>query len=99
MGSWVVLPEPVSPATTTTWCALIAVGDLVAPLADRQVGIGDRRDAGGAGGDQRLRGGELPARSSPGSARRSLQTPAQPGGVADRQAVEARTQGAQLLAG
>ena len=73
-------------------------GDLVAPLTDWQVGIRDRRDRRGAHGDQRLRGGELPrqfARIGPAVS----ETPAQPVRVADRQAVEARTQGAQLLAG
>ena len=29
MGSWVVLPEPVSPATTTTWFSRMA--DMMSP--------------------------------------------------------------------
>ena len=37
MGSWVVLPEPVSPATMTTWWSRIGGGDVVAALADRQL--------------------------------------------------------------
>ena len=35
-GSCVVLPEPVSPQTMTTWCAAHRRRDLVAPRADRQ---------------------------------------------------------------
>ena len=31
-GSWVVFPEPVSPATTTTWRVAQRRGDVVAPL-------------------------------------------------------------------
>ena len=38
LGSWVVLPEPVSPATITTWWSRIAAAMLVAALADRQLG-------------------------------------------------------------
>jgi hypothetical protein len=43
-GSWVVLPEPVSPDTMMTWCFAQRLGDLVAAAGDRQVfGEGDRR--------------------------------------------------------
>ena len=44
-GSCVVLPEPVSPQTMTTWCSRNGARDLVAPAGDRQrFGVGDRRD-------------------------------------------------------
>ena len=70
-------------------------GDLVAPLADRQVGVGDRRDGGGAGGDQRLGGGELLGdllQLLGVGAAQILEATAEPGGVADCQPVEAVSQ-------
>ena len=70
-------------------------GDLVAPLADRQIGIRDRGHGGGAGGYQSLRGGDLLgdlAQLRGVGAADVLQSPAEAGGVADRQAVEARSQ-------
>lgn len=43
LGSWVVLPEPVAPATMITWSARRASAMPIPPLADRQLGgIGDR---------------------------------------------------------
>ena len=39
LGSCVVLPEPVSPQTMTTGCALDRARDLVAPRVDRQRGV------------------------------------------------------------
>ena len=38
LGSCVVFPEPVSPATMTTWCVSQRLGEVVALLADRQLG-------------------------------------------------------------
>ena len=68
------------------------LGDLVAALADRQIGIGDRRNGGQAGGDQPFgRGdllGDLSKLVGPGAAK-VLQATAEAGRVADRQAVEA----------
>ena len=37
LGIWVVLPEPVSPATITTWWSRIAARIVVLLLADRQL--------------------------------------------------------------
>ena len=88
MGSWVVLPEPVSPAITTTWCSLTRLGDLVAQLADRQVGIGDRGDRGGARRNQGLGRGDLLGELVRSGAAEVLEATAEPGGVADRQAVK-----------
>ena len=49
-GSCVVLPEPVSPDTMTTWWSRMA-RDLVAALTHRQVREGDHRDCRGALGE------------------------------------------------
>jgi hypothetical protein len=72
------------------------VGDLVTPIADRQVGIGDRRNRGFAGEYQRLGRdelfGDLPELLGIGVAAQVLQSPAEPGGIADCQAVEAVSQ-------
>ena len=78
-------------------------GDLVAPIADRQVGIGDRGDGGFAGRDERLGRcelfGELPELLRTGVAAQVLEAAAEPGGVADCQAVEAVSQLPQLADG
>ena len=75
-------------------------GDLVAPVADRQVGIGDRGNGGFAGRDERLGRGELfsdlPELLGIGVAAQVLQSAAEPGCVADCQAVEAVSQLPQL---
>ena len=73
-GSWVVLPEPVSPATITTWWSRIAASDVVPALADRQlVRVRDRRARRPARGDPLLGGvdvrGDLRRRSPGCSAR------------------------------
>ena len=45
MGSWVVFPDPVSPATTTTWCPAIARRISSFASGDRQLfGVRYRRD-------------------------------------------------------
>ena len=49
LGSWVVLPDPVSPATMTTWWSRIASAMSSLALADRQLfGIGELRERGAA---------------------------------------------------
>src|ERR1700730_5469255 len=67
-------------------------GDHVTPVADRQVGVGDRGNDGFAAGDERLGGGDLFADLAEllgsGPAARILEATAEPCGVADRQAVE-----------
>ena len=87
LGSWVVLPDPVSPATITTWWSLIACGDVVPALADRQLfrvaDLGDRFaapgypagrpvDLGGQLGDGLVAGGLVA------EAVRAVDTPGQP---------------------
>ena len=60
LGSWVVLPEPVSPATTTTWWSRSAAAMSSRRCADRQLlGVGDHRDGGPAAGDALLGGGDV----------------------------------------
>jgi hypothetical protein len=49
LGSWVVLPEPVSPQTMTTWCA-DRRGDLVAARGHRQLGRAKLRHRQGRSG-------------------------------------------------
>ena len=56
LGSWVVLPEPVSPATTTTWCSRRRRGDRLGVGGDRQV-LGDLQPHAGHG----LQGRSRPA--------------------------------------
>src|SRR3954464_2764078 len=74
-GSWVVLPEPVSPATTTTWWSRMVASrawrralhgqpgggpQVVAAGADRQLGrVADGRDRAPSAGDPRLGGLDL----------------------------------------
>ena len=74
--------------------------DLVTRVADRQVGVGDRGDRGLAGRDERLGGGELFGDLlellGAGLATQILNATAEPGGVADRQPVEAVSQFPQL---
>jgi hypothetical protein len=68
-------------------------GDLVAPLADRQVRIADRRYGRAPGGDQRLGGGELVGeRPEPTVLAQVAQPPAQSAGVAEGQIVETASQ-------
>ena len=55
-GSCVVLPEPVSPASTTTWCSRIRRDDVVGLRGDRQRFVErDLRDSRGARGALRGR--------------------------------------------
>ncbi len=73
-------------------------GDFVAPLADRKVGVGDRRHSGGARGDECLGRGDLlgdPPRLGWVRAANGFQPSPQASRVADRQPVET---GAQFAA-
>jgi hypothetical protein len=46
LGIWVVFPEPVSPATITTWWSRMAAAIVLAARADGELGrVGDRGDA------------------------------------------------------
>ena len=65
LGSWVVLPEPVSPAMTTTWWSAITAAISSLQLADRQLGrIGDDRDGAAPGLDAGGRGVEFPGEAA-----------------------------------
>ncbi len=71
------------------------VGDLPAPLADRQIGIADGRDGGVAGGDDRFRGGDLIGQLAQlvgRGAAQLLQPPAEARGVANGQTVKPAAQ-------
>ena len=54
-GSWVMLPEPVSPATTTTWCwstaaAISRTRAEIGSSSGKRMGLVIREDQGGFGG-------------------------------------------------
>ena len=69
--------------------------EVVAPRADGKVGVGDRRDGGDAGGHEGFGRGELvgePFELVGSDAAQLLEPAAEPGGVPDRQTVEARAQ-------
>ena len=77
-------------------------GELAAELTDRQVWVGDLGHRGVPGGDNGLGGADLTGeildfRRTHRPAQR-LQSPAQPGGVADGQTVESRAQRANVTA-
>ena len=49
-GSWVLLPEPVSPATIRTWWTPERIGDFLAARGNRQIGAMLEVSCGGSRG-------------------------------------------------